>query len=457
MSKLLAQLGPGGAFTAGLFLKYNKDAVPLWTDGVNVVFDKGEVRNAPSWTDVKEFPSNIDFILEAYQEGVRRVFVVTANRGYVLEGEVWQEVVSWPSDSGGNGYVETWGDWAIFSINGAQPKLWKNTSAIGRQISGVPFDRAKIFRRFFSHLCAYNTNNESRSVEWSDTGDIENFEVDFATRAGFATLYDADGPLLAAEPLNNEVLVYSTNTTFRQGFIGGNSVFSFQPGPVGIGALGKYAVVGRGGDHWGLGPKGIFQTNGYDFKYLTKPDTYDWIVENVDMTRNNQVKGYDDTALKQVIWHFDAIGGGRKGIGVSYEDGSIHKYELPLGAVAGQRGFAYSFGAVDKTLVALGQDKRTKFATSLASRPLDLGAKSQYKFFDYAELTGEYSGLEVQFGVHDEFHAEPSWLAWKSAEDYLGIDREAVYLSCRLRSTATGALWNVTGMGLYGEAAGFVR
>ena len=294
--------------------------IPLWVDGRNVIFFENAVQPSPGQFQLaaKAEVGRVIGAIESLIDGKDNVFFGTPTKLYrfqedfdPLQAEDVSRTVGGGAYTGINDATASeistrwsfavWGRW-ILAVNGKdagqiwKPEYtgpdfsnWNSDSAIPptSTVEDFPWTKAQIVRTIGPYAIVLNVEarvggaDESDFIYWCDTDDVHNFTAGATTAAGQLPVRDLDSPILAAEALGGGLGFYGSDHLHILEFIGAPFYFGQRHLLRGLGAVSKDAVAVVGKVHYGLGPLGIFRTDGFQVQYIDDPSIHDFIFTNL--------------------------------------------------------------------------------------------------------------------------------------------------------------------------------
>lgn len=180
------------------------------------------------------------------------------------------------------------------------PSFWRIVRPFG--------DRVMVF----NHTYANGVNNSSR-FRWSapvlagSRASDWNWNYQTST-AGQSEIPSAHGPILDAHALDNQMLVYSSNSIHRLTYIGGTFIFQVDPFVQDDGVLATNLVAPIGGiGHVVVGNKSIYLTDGRSKRNIAEGRVERWFRKYLDMDRYERSFTYVNRAKQEVIIAFPSL------------------------------------------------------------------------------------------------------------------------------------------------------
>lgn len=146
-----------------------------------------------------------------------------------------------------NGGVET----MVLSDNKLPIQSWVTAGTI----ADISFDRsalkAKVVRYFYDRLVMFNVDDDGtrdkKMVAWTGVGDIT--DDDGGSSASNLILGRKGGYIVGAEPLGDDMIIYCEHEIMRMAYIGGTSIFRFDPMDTYNGLAAQNAIANLGDRH----------------------------------------------------------------------------------------------------------------------------------------------------------------------------------------------------------------
>lgn len=285
------------------------DDVPLWADGSNVIYKKDAVTPVPGQFIMFPKPelAKVSGVVELLVDGVQNLFfgtltalyrwktgdvaatdVTRAAGAYVGTSEETWSIVAWGEDVAATNFID-------------KVQVWNKASAANfvdlDTVSDLSTDfRCEILDVEGPFLFGYSykdtgfDNNEA--FLWCDEDDRTVFTATATNLAGDLTIRNLNSPIKCVVELGQFKAVYGLNQLHVVSFIGAPLVFRRDHLMNEIGAFGKASVVSVDKMNYGIGPKGLFETDGTQSNYIDTPAIHDFIYDNINK----------DAAFKAVVW-----------------------------------------------------------------------------------------------------------------------------------------------------------
>lgn len=296
----------------GLYPDLHNQAAQFWQDGYGVMFYGKKMRPFPG--GVRLFAPT----LLAPITGILDLSPLVTGEPAIVYGSL-TKLRLWEATAGdaevGTGYTgnadETpstlatrwsfvqWNDW-VFATNGVSlPQVYKGASFANADVDTL-FTTAEIFLKWRQFLIAFNLSTGKHHIRWCDTDNPEVWTPSASNRARGLFAQDIEGDIRAAQVFGEMVLYFSSNSIFQLEYFGGNDVFGTHRMLSGIGAVGKNAVCSAGGLLYGVGPRGIWQSDGVTFRYTESGMVRDTFRDDVNKEQLSKIVMYNDVRNKHV-------------------------------------------------------------------------------------------------------------------------------------------------------------
>jgi hypothetical protein len=461
MQKLI-DLNDGKLLERGIFPSLGANQQELWRVANNVEFKSQRAKKAVGYTIDTPTNGTVRAIAQAYVDSQRRAYWAEADRiySYNVGNDPPLKIGSGFSGAAGFWSLETWGTWLLASNQEDPPKIWKNIESENSMVdlgglTGIRAGRKyRILKKHKNHMLGYF----GQRVDWSHESDVELWVPDTNNSAGGFDIRDLDSDIVAVCQLGPDMAIYSSDSLVLQRYVGEPFYFGFEPAINGVGAVSDSAISSVANKNYGMSSKGFFVTDGISFDYLDDPQINTYVQELYDPGQSRNVISLHDEQNETVKWWFPGEDNAIHGVGYNYKKGSWTILDQPITAASEKQvfdtaliGTAAGFGFL--TGVNAGGEPEQ---SDLRTFPFDAGAREQYKLWDMYRADIEGSGLEIRFGFSEYPQDEPEWTDWEPVARENYINRESVFLTIDLRSTALNVDWALTGFSVHGERTGFL-
>lgn len=452
------------AFISGVMPGMSPTDTLLWADGENVVFQDNVVSRAPGWRPCGISEGPIRRIAQAYGgvSGAQRIYFATD-----VELRCWQEgmgvvVLQTGLQSSQNWHLVPYGNWLIASNGKDRLQRWAGSfGAKAGPINTTPFVWAKILKLYGPHLVAMNTDLGRNQIFWCHEDDVETWESTSTNSAGELVIRDLESEIVAAEPLGEDIAMYSKDGMSLLSYLGMPYIFGARKLLDSIGAASPTSVVSVGRQNLGLGLQGFWITDGGLYEYIDTP-VRELVRRYLDWERVRQVVAYHDEWQQQVIWFYpqvDVPGENSAGLGFNYKTGAWSRYNFGRTAADPRRVFDYPLTGDSSGVYYQGLGLGAgalPIGGWIQTKPLDMGAPERYKRVQQLRLglTNYSSDLIVKLGSQRDPDASIDWFYTEfNASSVIDVpDREVLYLVLRIESVRSP--WSLGSIHVLGEVGG---
>lgn len=294
----------GDAMQAGISPSLPNEEGLFWRDSINAVFAEKSIQPALGQ----------DLLIVG--QGKRPTDLLTTRVDQVPSLFVAAEdsIIKWTDQNGaievGYGYssegiwaMEAWGSHVV-ATNGNDPvQYWQG--GLFADLEGCPYTAEHVVRRS-PFMVVLNTNVSGTHLAWCDEDNVNEWEARPDTMAGDLYIRDAASDIIAALPMGDEIVFYTADSVHRLSFIGAPYVFGERKLTEGVGPVGKHAVCEVGRSHYGLSSKGLFLTNGLEYKFIDKDFVHDWVYDNISADEDvlSRACVYNDEVEELVFFFF---------------------------------------------------------------------------------------------------------------------------------------------------------
>jgi len=147
----------------------------------------------------------------------------------------------------------------ILADNLVRMKIWDNTqAAVADKIANLTLNsdvlRAKVVRYYKGHLCLFNVGTyttswkqEKQRIQWTISADCEDID---GGGSGSNYIYGRrGGHIVGAEEHADDMLIYCEHEIVRMTYIGGTTIFRFDPLVAKVGLAAQNAIANLGDRH----------------------------------------------------------------------------------------------------------------------------------------------------------------------------------------------------------------
>lgn len=474
MSEKLLDVRQGPETEGGIWPSAAEREVPLWREGQNIFFHEGGAKKFPGWTGlVTQAPNDHVRGAEAMvnSSGAALLFFADTDEIYLYDGS---SVTS--EKSGLTGIDDAtssqdatvmsfarFGNWMLASNGVDAGQVWKGSSFAN--LSGTTWSTAEIILVRGPHVLAFNTDNGGNIFEWCDEDDVETWTAAANNAAGNLYIRELFGDIKAAVNFGDQIAVLGRDQLFLVRYIGTPFYFGYKPGPRGIGAVSKRAVIAAEDLLYGWGPAGIWRSDGVQHNYIDTPQVRKYIEDNLSTAQQSKVHAQffdrDDT----IVWWFpDSTGEIAEGISLNIKTGAFgHASGIVTASVPHRNSWDHDLAIdADGVVRCYGAEvdaDGSAVESFVRTKKFDFGEPNFWKTLDFihvsiARLAGT---VQVRAGWAENIDDTPSWSEYQTLDDGL----EAVYfgiagrfLQLEFYSNAVGGNFIITGFTMYGMIDG---
>lgn len=466
----IAQIQDGDMLTQGLFPSLAPNQLALWRDGSNVRFEEGRAFKSPGWVTeptsviVAQPVYDIVGLVQGFTDGLRRIFYGTTN-GYnslnLYDDGVYRLLGE--GYSAGRWSMITFGTWMIATNDVDVPQIWKAGVAGAVALGGVNFLHAKIVRKLANHVFFLNLDTGGQRVQWTNASDPETSTSTIDNSAGGIDVRDLDGDIYACEPIGDALAFYSQDMMGTIVFTADSLDFNVSVKLQGIGAVGPCAVVARGTLNYGLGRKGFWQTDSFQFAYIHSPAVQKYLDSVIDWQQAETVVGFHFEKRNTIEWHFTNLNGAREGLAFNYEKGGWTKLAFPITAAIEEQVFSFPVVALGRELAFYGNsydEDDAALTANLRTTLFDAGKPDNFKIWEcvLTNITSQ-GDVDIRFGFSPtQLDADIEWTAWQNItrENFIPEAREAPYACFEVRAQGLSSEFEISGINLLGEIGGYI-
>jgi hypothetical protein len=302
MPERLAKLGPEQV-ASGINPSLPMDNDPFWIDGSGVVFREFSVQPGAGQFAIldKLEVAPVRGLLEAEVSGRKKLIFGTLKHLYV-----WDESLSLPVrrtnttqyPSGYNGQLDstattratlwstaTWGNY-ILATNGVDLLQYNDSTDLGSNFRNLDVDgrftKAEIVLPLKQFILVFNTSVAENQIAWCALNQPEDWIPTNRNEAGSLLAKDIQGPILAARYFGEGIAFYTSSSMSVVSFIGDPFWFGERKFLSDVGVVGKGSVCSVGRLHYGLGPRGIWRTDGFQVQYIDEPAIREYVFSDIN-------------------------------------------------------------------------------------------------------------------------------------------------------------------------------
>lgn len=461
-NKPLIDIVPGKGLDAGIFPSAEATTGAIWKTARNAWFRQLAVEHVlgrrKAFGVLGRAPRAF---AQAYVNGEARLYLEDLGIVFYWNGSGNPQVIGSFSDAGSYD-LEPFGTWLVATDNINQLKLWKNTGTFV-DIGTGEFTRAKIIKKLAQRILAYSTDTYPTGFHWCAPSNPELWTPASGNGAGNLPMRDLDSDIVAVADLGAAHGVYTENSLRVVQYLGEALQFGSPTQALhGIGAPSKDAVVSVNRLNYGIFLGGVFVTDGFDSRLLDDPAIDKWIREEIDWDRADEIVGYFDGTLKQVIWSVPLLSGGRQGLMLNPRTDEVQAMrpfsyvDAEFSAASPREVFSSSFQSLTDGIYEVSLPNTNMGDFFLSSHLLDAGEQGRFKHWDYMLVQGTIeAGAEFRVGYADESsHDVVEWTDWQPLEyNNPFTPRESVFIAVEIKTTKN---IKINGLKIFGGLGGSV-
>jgi hypothetical protein len=357
MSKLLVQLAT--ELFSGAFPSVPNDMRPLWTNLSNLLVFDAAVQPSPGhfiFANKLDSAAAIGMIeaelkVPGTSTGDRAKYLFWGTLGRLFRRDGLTQGVTDVSRAVGGPYAvgqsehqkiahlahrwsfSQWGEWILAANGNDELQILQNDAAPPDLFEDIvqpgplplPFTQAEIIRRIKVFAVALNTSIGPDFMHWSDEDDPYVWTPTTANSAGSLLIRHLNSQIMAALDLGPGLGIYGRNQLHLAQYVGPPEIIGEEKILDGIGAWGKDAVCRVEANHYGWGPRGIFSTDGSQFRYFDAPSIRDEIEKNLNYDQSSKIVAMPLSQYDTVLFFYPRGNSlwNNAGFGVQISTGTI--------------------------------------------------------------------------------------------------------------------------------------
>lgn len=311
----------GEILQSGLFPDLPGKVAPVFVDGKNVLFSDGSVQPIPG-----------QYVLTAGSNGtpIRGLLSTRSGSTPVLyfgdDSKLYRYTISGGTAEVGSGYnsagnawsLGRWGTWVLATNNVDTPQIYKGSSfgALGG-ISGN-FTRARFFLIYRNYALAFNTDQNDSAIFWCHADDPELWTAATNNSARSLNIRDTTSGITSGLVFDQQIFYWTRRSMSVMNFLGSPLYFSSALVSTEVGSFGPQATTQANNMLWGIGPAGVWVSNGRDYTYIDEGAVHDFIFQNINLAQAHKCVALHDSYTKHVIFWIPGEGESEVSYGVAY-------------------------------------------------------------------------------------------------------------------------------------------
>jgi hypothetical protein len=420
--KPLIDIQPGEVMGSGVLPDAMNEETVVWSELNNVVIEAAGIGRPLGAVRIEDVTEDITHIVTQSITGVGpRATVSGTTAVWEWTGGASLALINVPWTTGGYPVLETWGDWTVGTNNKEKPQIRKKTGTFG-DLAGINFARCKQLIRKSPYMLALNTDIGVTEVKWCTASDVETWLPKPENSAGDFVIRDVAGEIKGGCPLGDAIAIYSDEALTMATYVGLPYVFSLVTTLYGIGIYGPKSVCAFARKNYGIGPQGIFVTDGYTFELLGDDNFRKWLKRSVDDSLWDQITVFHNEFTDTVEFHFPDKA--NPGLYITlYWKIDANKFttgDLRINAAMEREAFKFPLVAVGKSLCYMTRDVPTwngiLFKSRAQTKWMDCGTVDNDKFLDHVFLNGQIENLDLQVEMEDMDQVQREVFAMQDAE-----------------------------------------
>lgn len=453
MPEKLVEILDSKLIESGVWPSVDNFKVPLWKDGMNVSFRKGQVEKSLGFAAFLTAGANVNAIEQALVSSVKRVYLGTTNALYYYPNGGSITALR-TGLSTGRWSLLPWGAFLIATNDVDRVQLWQNTGSAA-DISDGP-TRARIVRALKVFVVAFDADGTEGRFEWCDRGNPTVWTPALDNLAGGDQIRDIVSKTMCAEAFAGGLAAWSTGEMYLITYVGGTSILTYRKLEADCGAAGINAVCVKDSLAYGVEQaRGFWRTEGVSVTWIAEPMIWDYYKSRIDWTKGDEITTHDD-GNECIEWHFPVVGGGYEGVSFNIRTGAWAPKDWKLTAACKSETWGVPLGANGTAVYQLSSTYNKAGAAMnswVQSKPLELGTLEFFKWVD--ELRMRMNGnAKLDIGLVDQPDGSVTWLTQEDLARSHYPMREAGFWIIKISSSAADVSWAWAGMEVYGQVAG---
>lgn len=311
----------GDQMLSGVYPDLPHRQPPIFKNAKNVLFSDKSVQPIPG-----------QYILTAGHEGlpIRGLLSIReANIPILFYGDdskLYRYTITGGTTEVGTGYsnngnawsLQRWGTWVLATNNVDAPQIFKGSSFAALTGISPTFATARIFLAYKNYLLAFNTDVNDSRVAWCTADDPENWVAALNNTSRLLDIRDTTSGFTAAVIANERIFNFTLKSMHVMGFIGPPSFFSHNKVTDDIGAFGPAAVTEVAGNLFGIGPNGVWKSDGSGYTYVDEGAVHDRIFNDINLDYAHKCVAWHDVFTKQVVFWIPGAGQTENSYGMAF-------------------------------------------------------------------------------------------------------------------------------------------
>lgn len=370
----------GDVISRGIFPDLGIDLAPFWVDGYNALFKGGTARpmygpfavhgviKALPLLDIhSQIMDGIPTIFEGYTDSI---YSWQKAAGSKLEYTLTPVIATVVPDGtiARTWDISSWGNFTVATNGVGSLLLKKGTAASFLPITSTrsPIN-GKILVRRSPYLLVGNSSLSPTTVMWCTADDIETWNPLPANSAGSYPIRDISDLTCGLEFMGETVWLAQNSLTTGV-WVGMPNVFSFKTQLTDIGAVGPKAACQVGMKLYGIGERGIWTSDLYNYEYDDTPIMRSFLRERLNVPQRSQITVVFDAANRIVLFNFPEVGQDLPSAAVTWDLDGKQWGRLTYGRTAFDQGDVFDYALTgDSSGQVWGQKQEAEAVAGLVS------------------------------------------------------------------------------------------
>lgn len=318
----------GEMMLSGVFPDLPHKQPPIFKNARNVYFSDNAVQPIPG-----------QYVLTAGTGGVPIRGLLSIRQGttpilfYGDDTKLYRFTISGGTTEVGTGYsgngnawsLTRWGTWVLATNSVQVPQVFKGVSfdALGG-ISSV-MTSVKKFLGYKNYMLAFNdeVGEQDSRIAWCTADDPETWAALTTNTARLLDIRDTTSGITDAIILNERIYYFTLKSMSVMGFVGPPQIFSSNFVTKDIGVFGPMSTTQVAGNIYGIGPNGIWRSDGSGYQYIDAP-VRDTLFGNFNLDAAHKCVAWHDATTNQVVFWIPGTDAYETtyGFGFNYRDGN---------------------------------------------------------------------------------------------------------------------------------------
>lgn len=461
---------------SGLFPGLADTDVPLWIQADNVYFTQDGIRPvgasslyfiAPNSWNPLAVGSNAIKGLHQQQMNNGSQFLFGATNAYIYilsPAHATIDAVSPIVITGTDPWsFAQWGDWVFAAKGGNTPIVY--TGIAFATVTGYPANHsAKIVRTLGPKVLVFNTYNLVGGTVFGAVNQIRGCKDDDPTvwdplvdpTAIELTVRDFDGPMVAAEHIGRDILVYGYHGAHLVRY-GGPFLITAVPAVKGIKAVSKNSIAVVGNIHYALQENGIWSTDGSSLQEVSAGRFDRYFLDSIDWVFAGDIISAVDLRRNIIRWAYRKLDATIEVMTLNYSTDAVSFMKAGFDITAFGRPAGTNSAVYGNSSGAVYQESSSVWLNgTLVTKPFPVGDGQMHTYIDVLNTKMEGSGLTVsiRFGETWDECVGASWTSLgtvSQVENHKYVSRECIFMQMKFESAGTNfKLQQVDGFGWQG-------